>query len=98
MPAADATGQAGLSDKVDNHWGSTAKAALISTVLSIGAQSGFAGNESDIARALRDGASDSISRTGRQIVDCELARRPTITIRPGMPIMALLTEDLTFNS
>lgn len=98
MPAADATGQAGLSDRVDHHWGSTAKAALISTVLSIGAQSGFAGNESDIARALRDGASDSISRTGRQIVDRELSRRPTITIRPGMPIMALLTEDLNFKS
>ncbi len=71
---------------------------LISTVLSIGAQSGFAGNERDIARALRDGASDSISRTGRQIVDRELARRPTITIRPGLPTMALLTEGLTFKS
>jgi type IV secretion system protein VirB10 len=94
MPAADASGQAGLSDKVDNHWGSTAKAALISTVLSIGAQSGSAGNDSDIARAIRDGASDSVARTGRQIVDRELSRRPTITIRQGMPVHALLTGDL----
>jgi type IV secretion system protein VirB10 len=94
MPAADATGQAGLSDRVDNHWGSTVKAALISTILSIGAQSGTSGDESDIARALRDGASDSISRTGRQIVDRELSRRPTITVRAGMPIRAILTADL----
>jgi type IV secretion system protein VirB10 len=94
MPAADATGQAGLRDRVDHHWGSTVKAALISTILSIGAQSGSAGNESDIARAIRDGASDSISRTGRQIVDRELARRPTIKVRPGMPIRAILTADL----
>ncbi|WP_207791559.1 TrbI/VirB10 family protein [Sandaracinobacteroides saxicola] len=94
MPAADATGQPGLSDKVDNHWGRTAKAALISTILSIGAQSGTSGDESDIARALRDGASDSISRTGRQIVERELSRRPTITVRAGMPIRAILTRDL----
>ncbi|QMW22445.1 TrbI/VirB10 family protein [Sandaracinobacteroides saxicola] len=95
-PAADATGQAGLSDKVDNHWGSTAKAALISTILSIGAQSGTSGDESDLARALRDGASDSISRTGRQIVERELSRRPTITVRAGSPVLAIISKDLPF--
>lgn len=94
MPTADPTGQAGLSDRVDNHWGSILKGALISTVLSIGAQSGSSGDESDIARALRDGASDSISRTGRQIVERELTRRPTLTISPGYRMRVLVTQDL----
>jgi len=94
MPAADATGQAGLSDRVDNHWGSILKGALISTVLSIGAQSGSSGDGSDIARALRDGASDSISRTGQQIVERELTRRPTLTISPGYRMRVLVTQDI----
>lgn len=98
MPAADPTGQAGLSARVDNHWGSILKGALISTVLSIGAQSGSSGDESDIARALRDGASDSISRTGRQIVERELSRRPTLSIAPGYRMRVLVTQDITVST
>jgi len=70
------------------------KAALISTVLSIGAQSGSAGDERDSARAIRDGASDTISRTGRQIVDRELARKPTLSITPGYRLRVLVTQDV----
>jgi type IV secretion system protein VirB10 len=94
MPAADATGQAGLTVHINNHWGSTAKAALVSTLLSIGAQSGASGDESDIARAIRDGASDSISRTGRQVVDRELARKPTIIVEAGAVVRAIAVTDL----
>jgi type IV secretion system protein TrbI len=98
MPAADPTGQAGLSDRVDNHWGSILNGALISTVLSIGAQSGSSSDESDIARAIRDGASDSISRTGRQIVERELSRRPTLSIAPGYRMRVLVTQDIIISS
>jgi type IV secretion system protein VirB10 len=96
MPAADAMGQSGLEDRTDHHWGGIARAALVSTVLGIGAQSGTSDNEGDIARALRDGASDSVSRTGRQIVERELNRSPTITIRPGFTVRVMLTRDLDF--
>lgn len=94
MPAADASGQSGLQDRTDHHWGGVVRAALISTLLGIGAQSGSASDESDIARAIRDGASDGIGRTGRQIVDRELGRPPTLTIRPGYPVRVMLTRDL----
>ena len=67
---------------------------MISTVLSIGAQSGSASDESDIARAIRDGASDGISRTGRQIVDRELALKPTLSITPGYRLRVLVTKDV----
>jgi hypothetical protein len=43
------------------------------------------GQESDIVRALRNGASDSISQTGQQIVQRQLNIAPTLTIRPGFP-------------
>jgi type IV secretion system protein VirB10 len=94
MPATDPSGEAGLSDRVDNHWGSVLKAALVSTLIGIGAQSSSTGDESDIARAIRDGASDSVARTGRQLVERELARQPTITISPGFRLRVLVTEDI----
>lgn len=94
FPATDAAGRTGLSDRTDYHWGGVAKAAAVSTLLSIAAQSSSTGDEGDIARALRDGASDSVARTGRQIVERELGRAPTITIRAGHPVRILLTRDM----
>ena len=94
MPGADTAGYGGLQDRVDNHWGGVLKAALVSTVLGIGAQSGSGNSRSDLARALRDGASESLSRTGRQIVERELDRPPTITIRPGYPVRVIVTRDI----
>src|SRR6266852_2706640 len=35
---ADVGGYSGLEDEVDNHWGELAKAALLSTVLSVGSE------------------------------------------------------------
>ncbi|RWC64051.1 MAG: TrbI/VirB10 family protein [Mesorhizobium sp.] len=93
-PGADAEGYAGLEDGVDYHWGELFKAAALSTVLSIGAQAGSSGRESDIMRALRQGASDSISQAGQQIVQRQLNIAPTLTIRPGFPVRVIVTRDL----
>ncbi|MER9437236.1 TrbI/VirB10 family protein [Mesorhizobium sp. M0618] len=93
-PGADAEGYAGLEDGVDYHWGELFKAAALSAVLSIGAQAGSSGQESDIMRALREGASDSISQTGQQIVQRQLNIAPTLTIRPGYPVRVIVTRDL----
>ncbi|CDX39632.1 conserved hypothetical protein [Mesorhizobium plurifarium] len=93
-PGADAEGYAGLEDGVNYHWGELFKAAALSTVLSIGAQAGSSGEESDIVRALRQGASDSISQTGQQIVQRQLNIAPTLTIRPGFPVRVIVTRDL----
>lgn len=93
-PGADAEGYAGLEDGVNYHWGELFKAAALSTVLSIGAQAGSSGEESDIVRALRQGASDSISQAGQQIVQRQLNIAPTLTIRPGFPVRVIVTHDL----
>lgn len=65
QPGADAEGYAGLEDGVDYHWGDLFKAAALSTLLSVGAEAGSSGQESDIIRAPRNGASDSINQTGQ---------------------------------
>ena len=98
MPATDVSGQAGLQDRTDYHWGGLLRAAAISTLLSVGAQSGSSGSTDDLTRALREGASDSISRTGRQVVDRELGRPPTITIRQGYPVRVIVTRDIVIDS
>ena len=94
QPGADAEGYAGLEDGVDYHWGELFKVAALSTLLSVGAEAGSSGQESDIVRALRNGASDSISQTGQQIVQRQLNIAPTLTIRPGFPVRVIVTRDL----
>ncbi len=94
QPGADAQGYAGLEDEVDYHWGDLFKAAALSTVLSVGAQAGSSDQDSDISRALRGGASDSVSQVGQQVVQRQLAIAPTLTIRPGFPVRVLVTHDL----
>lgn len=94
QPGADAEGYAGLEDGVDYHWGELFKAAALSTILSIGAEAGSSGQDSDIVRALRQGASDSVNQTGQQIIQRQLNIAPTLTIRPGFPVRVLVTRDL----
>ncbi|MFG7488876.1 TrbI/VirB10 family protein [Methylorubrum rhodesianum] len=94
QPGADAEGYAGLEDGVDYHWGELFKAAALSTILSIGAEAGSSGQDSDIVRALRQGASNSVSQTGQQIVQRQLNIAPTLTIRPGFPVRVIVTRDL----
>jgi type IV secretory pathway VirB10-like protein len=94
QPGADSEGYAGLQDGVDHHWGELFKAALLSTILSVGSEAGYSGNESDIARALQQGASNSTSQIGQQIVGRQLTIAPTLTIRPGFPVRVIVTHDL----
>ena len=66
--------------------------------MSVGAEAGSSGQESDIVRALRRGASDSINQTGQQIVQRQLNIAPTLTIRPGFPVRVIVTRDLVLES
>ncbi len=94
QPGADPEGYAGLQDQVDNHWGALFKAALLSTILSVGSEAGSSNDENSLVNAIRRGASDSISQTGRQVVGRSLQVQPTITVRPGFPVRVIVTRDL----
>lgn len=93
QPAADASGYAGLEDRVNYHWGGVLKAAFVSTLLGVGGELG-AGDDGNLVRALRRGSQDSINRAGEQIVSRELAIRPTLSVRPGFPVQVLVTRDI----
>jgi type IV secretion system protein VirB10 len=99
QPGADTEGYAGLEDEdeVDNHWGMLFKAALLSTVLSVGTEVGMSGNNNgSLAEAIQQGMSQSINQTGQQVVSRSLNIQPTITIRPGFPVRVMVTHDLVF--
>jgi type IV secretion system protein TrbI len=96
QPGADPEGYAGLEDEVDNHWGMLFKAAILSTLLSVGSEAGTSGNENDLVQAIRRGASQGFNQVGQQVVGRSLNVQPTITIRPGFPVRVLVTHDLVF--
>ena len=72
QPGTDTQGYSGLEDGVDNHWGQLFKAALLSTLLSVGSEAGTTGQQNDLIQAIRQGASNSFSQTGQQIVGRQL--------------------------
>lgn len=93
QPGADAEGYAGLQDGVDYHWWDLAKAAGLSTLLSVAAE--LATNDDDrLIQAIRNGGQDTINDAGQQIVRRQLNVAPTLTIRPGFPVRVIVTRDL----
>jgi len=95
QPGADPEGYAGLEDEVDNHWGLLFKAAILSTILSVGSEAGMSGNNNgSLAEAIQQGMSQSFNQTGQQVVSRSLNIQPTITIRPGFPVRVMVTHDL----
>lgn len=96
LVGADAAGRSGLLDKTDAHWGAMSKAALLSSVLGVGAALG-SNDDSDIARALRQGVQDTVNQTGQQVVRKQLDVQPTLTLRAGLPLTILVTRDIVFD-
>ncbi len=95
QPGADTQGYAGLEDGVDYHWWDLAKAAGLSTLLSVGAE--LAVDDDDrLLRAIRNGGQDTINDAGQQIIRRQLNVAPTLTIRPGFPVRVIVTRDLVF--
>lgn len=93
LPGADAAGMAGLEDQTNYHWGNMLKAALISTLLGAGSEL-VSNGDSDLIRALRYGTQDTVSQTGRQVVQRQLNVPPTLTVRPGFALRIIVIRDL----
>ena len=94
QPGADTGGYAGLEDEVDNHWGVLFKAAVLSTLLSVGSEAGATGNQNDLVQAIRRGGSESFNQVGQRVVSRNLDIQPTLTIRPGFPVRVIVNRDL----
>jgi len=94
VPAADVSGYTGVSDGVDSHTWQLLKAIGLSTLLGVGTQLSLGSSESDLVRALRESAQQNAANAGNQITARDLDVQPTITVRPGWPVRAIVNKDL----
>jgi type IV secretion system protein TrbI len=94
MPATDAAGYAGLGGKVDSHTWQLLKGIALSTLLGVGTQLSLGSSESDLVRALRESAQQNAANAGNQITSHNLDVQPTLTVRPGWPVRAVVQQDL----
>lgn len=93
-PATDRAGYAGLEDRVDVHTFALLRGIALSTLLGVGTEIGLGDDEGDLVRALRESAQDNAARAGDRIVARDLEVAPTLTVRPGWPVRAIVNEDL----
>lgn len=94
VPATDAAGYAGVRGGVDSHTGQLLKGIALATLLGVGTQLSFGGSGSDLVRAIRESAQQNAAHAGDQITMHNLEVQPTLTVRPGWPIRAVLSKDL----
>ena len=94
LPATDAAGYAGLSDKVDFHTWRLLKGVALSTLLGVGTELSLGDDESDLVRAVRQSTQQAASQAGQQIVAKQLDVQPTLRVRPGWPLRVVVHKDL----
>ena len=98
QPGADTEGFAGLSDQVDNHWGQLFKAAMLSTLLSVGTEAGTSNNENNLAQAIRQGPQTPLRRS-----DLKWSADPLVFSQPsrsdrGFPVRVIVKRDLVLEA
>jgi type IV secretion system protein VirB10 len=94
MPAADPRGYAGLEDRVDVHGWQLIRGIVLSTLMGVGTQLSLGGSESDLVRAVRESTQQNAAHAGDRITSRNLDVQPTLTVRPGWPVRAIVHKDL----
>lgn len=93
VPATDASGYAGLQDKVDFHTWALLKGVALSTLLGVGSELAVTG-ESDLVQAIRESTQQNVSRAGDLLTSRNLNIQPSITIRHGATVRLVVHKDL----
>jgi type IV secretory pathway VirB10-like protein len=93
-PATDLSGFSGVEDGVDFHTWRLLKGIALSTLLGVGTELTFGSGEGDLVRAVRESTQQNAARAGDQITSRNLNVQPTLTVRPGWPLRAVIHKDL----
>lgn len=94
MPATDLAGYAGIEDKVDFHSWRLLTGIAMASLLGVGSELSFGASEGGLVKALRESAQDNASRAGDQLTRRNLDVQPTLRVRPGWPVRAIVHKDL----
>jgi type IV secretory pathway VirB10-like protein len=97
----DQTGAGGLSGSVDRHYLQLGIGAVLTTFLSVGSR--YAGGSTgtfrpSIQEDIAADISQSVNRTGQQIIQKEFHRPPTITVPRGTAATIQLKEPYSFQT
>jgi type IV secretion system protein VirB10 len=97
MPAADLTGQAGLTGEVNEHWWRLIKGAVLASIFSAGISA--AGGDTTnyhptVPQNMAHGAAEEIGRAGEAITRKNLNMQPTIETPPGTPFNVMVTQTM----
>lgn len=101
LPAVDGAGQAGLEDRVDWHWGRISAGAALSTLISVGAELAAPDRvdaDGRILIATRESVQETVSQAGQQVTRRNLDLQPTLTVRAGYPVRAIVSRDLVLEA
>ncbi|HEX8223804.1 MAG TPA: TrbI/VirB10 family protein [Allosphingosinicella sp.] len=93
-PATDLAGFSGVEDGVDFHTWRLLRGIALSTLLGVGTELTFGSGEGDLVRAVRESTQQNAARAGDQITQRNLNVQPTLTVRPGWPLRAVIHRDL----
>ncbi len=102
MPGADLAGEAGLRDRVNNHFARTFGTAMLLSAFSAGAQLSQPQEASSVGQApsarqiVAAALGQEINRTATLLLRRNLDVQPTLEIRPGYEFFVQLTADLAF--
>lgn len=97
LSGADKTGAAGVADRVDYHYESIGLGVVLSTILSVGGNlaRGNAGYDRySLRQSVGDSVAQSASSAGSRIVDRQINIPPTITVREGTPVTAIVSRTM----
>ena len=94
MPATDLAGYSGVENEVDFRTWRFLKGIAILTLLGVGTELSLGSGESDLVRAVRESSQQNAGRAGDRITQRNLDVQPTLTVRPGWPLRAIVHEDL----
>jgi type IV secretion system protein VirB10 len=103
-PGVDQAGYSGLSGRVNEHWGTMLKSALLASVFVAGAEivydsDSVGGNENKSPRDVAaESAAGAIIDMGAKLADRAAGIQPTITIRPGKRMAIFVQRDVVFPS
>jgi type IV secretion system protein VirB10 len=97
MPGIDLSGYAGLSDKVNNHYGKLITGVVLGSILGAGVQMAEGARDTtnpSFSELAAQGAARNINDAGQQITRKNLNIQPTLEISQGHRFSVFVTKDL----
>ena len=99
MPGADLSGYAGVTGKVNNHYGKLITGVILGSIIGAGAQVAAGGQGApnvppSFEQLAASGAAQNINQTAQQHIQRILNLQPTIEVSPGEKINVFVTKDM----